>query len=77
VSDEFKALFELIERLPADVSGRERRVISADMEARLANLAAGNCSESERRELLTLLAQRSDLIAVLAKEIKKLRNVPG
>jgi hypothetical protein len=74
VNDDFALVFGLLERSPAEVSGRAATVASPEVQKRLAKLAAGNCSDQERHELLVLLEQRPELVAALAKKIKALRK---
>jgi hypothetical protein len=75
VNDDFKALFELLEAPAREVSGREAPpAVSLEVRKRLAKLAAGECNPEERGELLVLLEEQPELIAELAREVKKLRN---
>ena len=75
MNDDFKALFELLEAPAREVSGREAPpAVSLEVRKRLAKLAAGECNPEERGELLVLLEEQPELIAELAREVKKLRN---
>lgn len=74
--DDFAPLFRLIENRTDEVSGRAHRPISPEIQKKLANLAAGRCTDEERRELIRLLEQQPDLIPALVREIKILRESP-
>ena len=74
--DDFAPLFRLIENRTDEVSGRADRPISPEIQKNLANLAAGRCTDEERRELIRLLEQQPDLIPALVREIKILRESP-
>jgi hypothetical protein len=74
--DDFAPLFRLIENRTDEVSGRADRPISHEIQKKLANLAAGRCTDEERRELIRLLEQQPDLIPALVREIKILRESP-
>jgi hypothetical protein len=76
VTEDFSVLFDLIKQPADEVVGRASQTIPAQIQKRLAKLAAGHCNDDERRELLALLQQEPDLIPVLVSEIKKLRNLP-
>lgn len=75
MTDDFSVLFDLIKQ-PDEVVGRAAQTISPEIQKRLAKFAAGNCDDHERRELLALLQQQPDLIPVLVREIKTLRESP-
>jgi len=74
--DDFTPLFRLIENRTDEVSGRADRPISPAIQKKLAKLAAGRCTDEERRELIRLLEQQPDLILALVREIKILRESP-
>jgi len=56
------------------VSGRADRPISPGMKKKLAKLAAGWCTNEERREITRLLEQQPDLIPTRVREIRILRQ---
>ena len=72
--DEFGSIFEFLEASKKEVGGRGALVVSHETRKSLAKLATGDCDEGERRELLKLMDEKPDLVAVLVAEIKKLRN---
>ena len=74
--DDFTPLFRLIENRTDEVSGRADRTMSPGIQKKLAKLAAGRCTDEERRELIRLLEQQPDLILALVREIKILRESP-
>ena len=74
MNDDFSTLFELLERHAPEVGGRVATTVSRELRKKLAKLAAGECNKEERRELINLLEQQPDLIPVLVKEIKSLRE---
>jgi hypothetical protein len=76
VTDDFSLLFDLIEHSAEEVVGRAARPISPEIQKQLAKLAAGECNDEERRELLTLLEEQPDLLPALVKEIRNLRGLP-
>ena len=74
--DDFTPLFRLIENRTDEVSGRADRPISPGMKKKLAKLAAGWCTNEERREITRLLEQQPDLIPTRVREIRILRQSP-
>jgi hypothetical protein len=74
--DDFAPLFRLIENRTDEVSGRADCPISPGIKKKLAKLAAGWCTNEERRELTRLLEQQPDLIPARAREIRILIESP-
>jgi hypothetical protein len=72
---DFTIVFELLERHISEVGGRAALNISSEIREKLVKLAAGMCNENQRQELIRLLTERSDLLPVLAQEIKKMRTL--
>lgn len=76
MNDDFSLLFSLLDRPLEEIAGRASMARPADLQKRLAKLAAGQCNDEERGELVSLLKEQPDLVPLLAKEIKRLRDVP-
>jgi hypothetical protein len=75
-ASDFAALFRLNENRTDDVSGRRRSANLSWDKKKLAKLAAGWCTNEERRELIRLLQQQPDLISARVREIRILRESP-
>ena len=75
MTDDFSILFELLEYEGAEVAGRGSLTISRDIREELAKLAAGKCSDKERRDLLSVLNEHPEFISELVREIKRLRGL--
>ena len=76
VTDDLTLLFSLTEQPAKEVVGRAGATISPEIQKLLAKLAAGRCTNEERRELIRLLEQQPDLIHALVREIRILRESP-
>lgn len=76
VTDELSLLFGLTEQFADEVVGRAGATISPVIQKLLAKLAAGRCTDEERRDLIRLLEHQPDLIPVLVREIRILRESP-
>ena len=74
ITDDLSLLFGLTEQSTKEVVGRAAAAISPEIQKLLANLAAGRCTDEERRELINLLEQQPELLPALVKEIKSLRE---
>src|SRR5439155_864125 len=73
---EFTPLVRLIQNRTAEGCGRAERPISPGIQKKLGKLAAGRCTDEERRELIRLVEQQPDLIRALVREIQILRESP-
>ena len=76
VTDELSLLFGLTAQSAEEVVGRAGVTISPVIQKLLAKLAAGRCTDEERCELVRLLEHQPDLIPVLVREIRILRESP-
>ena len=76
VTDDLSPLFGLTEQSAEEVLGRAGAMISPEIQKLLAKLAAGGCTDQERRELVRLFEHQPDLIPVLVREIRILRELP-
>jgi hypothetical protein len=76
VTDDLSLLFGLTAPSAREVVGRAGATISPEIQKLLAKLAAGRCTDEERRELIRLLEHQPDLIPVLVREIRILRESP-
>jgi hypothetical protein len=75
MTDDFSILFELLEYERAEVAGHASSTISRDIRENLAKLAAGQCNDKERRDLLRVLNEQPEFISELVREIKRLRGL--
>jgi hypothetical protein len=75
MTHDFSILFELLEYERAEVAGRASSTISRDIREKLAKLAAGQCNDKERRDLLRVLNEQPESISELVREIKRLRGL--
>jgi hypothetical protein len=76
MNDDFATLFALQQHSAGEVAGHGSTAISRKIREQLAKLAAGQCNNEERADLISLLRQQPDLIAAFANEIKTLREWP-
>jgi hypothetical protein len=73
VNDDFQILFELVEGRPQEVTGRAATTVPSEVREKIAQFAAGTCSEEERNQMKKLLLEKPDLIPVLVAETRALR----
>jgi len=65
--------FELVEGRPQEVTGRAATTVPSEVREKIAQFAAGTCSEEERDQMKKLLREKPDLIPVLVAETRALR----
>lgn len=73
MNDDFQILFELVEGRPQEVTGRAATTVPSEVREKIAQFAAGTCSEEERDQMKKLLREKPDLIPVLVAETRALR----
>jgi hypothetical protein len=73
VNDDFQILFELLEGRAQEVTGRAAITVPSEVREKIAQFAAGTCSEEERDQMKKLLREKPDLIPVLVAETRALR----
>lgn len=74
MNDELRVLFELLEPAPPEVGGRMAVTIPPEVRQVIARFAAGNCTDEERDQIKKMLREKPEIIPVLVKEVRTLRQ---
>lgn len=74
MKNDVQILFEILADPDQEVIGHAAPRVSAELQEQIAKFAAGTCSEKERDEVKKMLLQRPELIPLLARETRGLRQ---